>query len=128
MISSYVIAALHAAPKYKLTEAYTNKHMGYVTGASSLDISRIAEARFRAGEMPEVYLETDGAILKLQEMPKQRDEVVALCTHGVCYCPCHTHMLGDASTHMAHCTPCCQGLCPKCLKPRSFELADERVE
>lgn len=52
------IEALKSYPRIKIIEAYTNKHLKYTSKFEIKDISKIAEIRFRAGEMPEVYYET----------------------------------------------------------------------
>ena len=58
-MSPEVIEALNAAPKIHVTEAYTGRNICYLTGCAGMDFNRIAEVRFRANEMPEVYYETD---------------------------------------------------------------------
>ena len=66
-MSPEVIEALNAAPKIHVTEAYTGRNICYRTGCAGMDFNRIAEVRFRADEMPEVYYETDNALKMVKE-------------------------------------------------------------
>jgi len=58
-VTPQIIAVLHAYPKIQLTEAYTGNYLNCVEPRHvDLALDRIAEVRFRAGEMPEVFYET----------------------------------------------------------------------
>ncbi len=66
-MSPEVIEALNVVPKIHMIEAYTGRHLCYRTGCAGMDVIRIAEVRFRANEMPEVYYETDHALKMVRE-------------------------------------------------------------
>jgi hypothetical protein len=61
-MSPEVIAALNAAHKIHVIEAYTGRHICFRTGCAAMDFTRIAEVRFRADEMPTIFYETDHAL------------------------------------------------------------------
>lgn len=70
-----VINLLNTYAKIKVTEAYSNKDLGCVNVPwKPVDVSRIAEVRFRAGEMPEVYYETGPVPAVVRETPRVADE------------------------------------------------------
>jgi hypothetical protein len=58
-----LLAFLNTFSKIHLIEAYTGRHLSFKsTPLSCPDVSRIAEIRLRANEMPEIYYETDYAL------------------------------------------------------------------
>lgn len=59
---------LNTFSKIRIIEAYTGRHLCYQqTPWDCKEVIRIAEVRFRANEMPEVYYETDHALKMVKD-------------------------------------------------------------
>lgn len=73
-----LLVFLNTFPKIRIIEAYTGRHLCYQsTPWDCKEVIRIAEVRFRANEMPDVYYETDRALRMVREnkLVKARESV-----------------------------------------------------